>query len=176
MNNDLKIPISSEKLTAVLMEQAGCSLNPDEINRVCVAVASTVVSVEEGRDVVAGNIDRAYHFDLSKAVPAVAAVLAALGKAITDPTFVSWLTVLASLGQLRGVTMRISKSAIALCVALRGVGKVQRAEALKRVTAATGETLTPEEFAGALHDLDKLGVVEVTGDSLELKERILIRI
>jgi hypothetical protein len=175
MSNKVWLPISTDQLRTVLAEQAGCSLIPGDIDRVCVAVASGVVPID-GRDVLVGNPDRAYYLDLSKAVPAVAAVLGEFGKAIMDPTFVSWLTVLASLGQLRGVTTRISKSAMALCLALRGVGTIQRDEALKRVSAATGETLTAETFSTTVHGLTELGVVDVTGDCLELKERIIIRI
>jgi hypothetical protein len=155
-----------------LLEQANCSLSSDELDRVFVGMASTAL---QERPIVGGGADRVYHFDLSKAVTGAAAVLAAFGKAVVDPTFVSWITVLASLGQLRGVATRISKPEIAMCVALRDAGALRRGELLARIYADKTETPTEADVDEALRNLEKLGVVEVDSDSVKLKQSVLIR-
>jgi hypothetical protein len=150
-----------------------------EIQQLAAAVSAEITPLD-GRDALAMHNESCFYIDLFKVATSVAAVLASFGKALSDPVFVSWATLLASLAQLRGLTSRVSSNAASICVLLLAAGKVEKLDTLQvkfiaERKRATGNDMGASEFLAAVDQLERLGCVQRKDQSLLLKQRVILK-
>jgi hypothetical protein len=172
MNATPDLPLLLEPLRQILAMELGTDPSVEQLSRVQQALALGLTDVDQ-RGVIVSRADRMVHFDLLKAVTAVATVLASISQVMAAPGYVSWIAVLTSLGQLRGTTKQVSRASATVCLALYGAGQMTRSEFRK---LALCKTMRPKQIEAALKELESLGCISTTADTVELEERVLIRL